>query len=176
MATGYEQYEARSIHKAPLTTVSPYHHLRSHVFLCASRPLCSRDDTSNGSHTRKVRSYLNKPRSHDPSYSPGSSGYTNTGTKNTKKSSGITASSLPAPIPSDPLGTALGIDPRTEFYTKFQGEIEEYNRDFEKKYNDDLNTALLFVSVCSCDGRGVLRIACDPILTEMFCSLVYSLP
>ena len=74
------------------------------------------------------------------------------------------------------LGAALGTDPRTEFYNKFQGEIEEHDRDFEKKYGGDLDTTLIFVSVRSLAGCGVLRIAWDLILTIRSCSLVYSRP
>ena len=34
-----------------------------------------------------------------------------------------------------------------EFYNKFQREMEEHDRDFEKKYDEDLNTTLIFVSI-----------------------------
>jgi len=37
-----------------------------------------------------------------------------------------------------------------EFYNKFQREMEEHDRDFEKRYDEDLNTTLIFVSVYSC--------------------------
>lgn len=37
-------------------------------------------------------------------------------------------------------------DPRTTFHQQFQKEAEEYDRDFHKKYHDDLNTILIFVS------------------------------
>ena len=30
--------------------------------------------------------------------------------------------------------------------------MEEHDRDFEKKYDEDLNTTLVFVSVCPCAG------------------------
>jgi len=42
------------------------------------------------------------------------------------------------------LGTARG--PRVEFYDKFQREADEYDRDFMKKYDEDLNSTLIFVS------------------------------
>ena len=45
--------------------------------------------------------------------------------------------------------------PRTEFYKKFQGEIEEHDQDFEKRYGGDLDTTLIFVSVCSLAGHEV---------------------
>lgn len=36
-------------------------------------------------------------------------------------------------------------DPRTHFHEQFRKEAAEYDRDFLKKYHDDLNTALIFV-------------------------------
>jgi hypothetical protein len=46
------------------------------------------------------------------------------------------------------LGTASSA--RGEFYDKFQREADEYDRDFIKKYDEDLNTTLIFVSfLCS---------------------------
>ena len=42
------------------------------------------------------------------------------------------------------LGTASGA--RAEFYDKFQREADEYDHDFMKKYDEDLNTTLIFVS------------------------------
>lgn len=36
---------------------------------------------------------------------------------------------------------------RMEFYDKFQREADEYDRDFMKKYDEDLNTTLIFVRV-----------------------------
>ena len=38
------------------------------------------------------------------------------------------------------------VDPRRHFYKVFNQEADEYDRDFHKKYHDDLNTALIFVS------------------------------
>jgi len=37
-------------------------------------------------------------------------------------------------------------DPRTRFHEQFQKEADEYDRDFHKKFHDDLNTTLIFVS------------------------------
>ena len=37
-------------------------------------------------------------------------------------------------------------DPRTRFHEQFRKEADEYDRDFHKKYHDDLNTILIFVS------------------------------
>jgi len=38
------------------------------------------------------------------------------------------------------------VDPRRHFYNAFNREADEYDRDFHKKYHDDLNTTLIFVS------------------------------
>jgi len=63
------------------------------------------------------------------------------------------------------LGSAgHGVNSRMEFYTKFQREMEEHDRDFEKRYDEDLNTTLIFVSVYSRAGGGALGIAWNPIL------------
>jgi len=42
-------------------------------------------------------------------------------------------------------GTASGA--RGDFYDKFQREADERDRDFMKKYDEDLNTTLIFVSI-----------------------------
>ena len=43
-------------------------------------------------------------------------------------------------------------DPRAKFYDMYRHEAEEYDRDFIKKYDEDLNTTLIFVSlVCWSD-------------------------
>ena len=52
---------------------------------------------------------------------------------------------LPSLFPNLP-GTASSA--RDEFYNKFQREADEYDRDFMKKYDEDLNITLIFVSVC----------------------------
>ena len=35
---------------------------------------------------------------------------------------------------------------RAEFYDKYKREADEYDKDFIKKYDEDLNTTLIFVS------------------------------
>ena len=40
-----------------------------------------------------------------------------------------------------------GANPRARFHNKFQREIEEHDQDLEKKYDEDLNTSLIFVSI-----------------------------
>ena len=46
---------------------------------------------------------------------------------------------------------------RTELYDKFKREAEEYDRKFIKKYDEDLNITLIFVSAwfCTCVHHGV---------------------
>jgi hypothetical protein len=58
--------------------------------------------------------------------------------------------------------------PWVEFYNKFQREMEEHSRDFGRKYDEDLNTTLVFVSLYSCAGVGAFRIVWGPILTMRF--------
>jgi len=36
-------------------------------------------------------------------------------------------------------------DLRTKFYEKYRHEAEEYDREFIKKYDEDMNTTLIFV-------------------------------
>jgi len=44
---------------------------------------------------------------------------------------------------------------RVEFYDKFQHEADDYDRDFTKKYGEDLDITLIFVSIfCIYIGRG----------------------
>lgn len=38
------------------------------------------------------------------------------------------------------------VDPRRHFYKMFSQEADEHDKDFHKKYHDDLNTTLIFVS------------------------------
>ena len=39
---------------------------------------------------------------------------------------------------------------RAEFYDKYKREADEYDKDFIKKYDEDLNTTLIFVSEGFC--------------------------
>ena len=43
----------------------------------------------------------------------------------------------------DPLRTG---DSRTDFFTVYRKESAEFDRDYAKKYDEDLNTSLIFVS------------------------------
>jgi hypothetical protein len=40
-------------------------------------------------------------------------------------------------------------NPRVEFYEKFERAADDRDRDFIKKYDEDLNTTLIFVSIFS---------------------------
>ena len=60
---------------------------------------------------------------------------------------------LPSLFP-DLLGTTKNA--RVEFYDEYQREVDDYDREFMKKYNEDLNATLIFVSIfCIYIGRGV---------------------
>jgi len=43
-------------------------------------------------------------------------------------------------------GSILQEDPRARFFEDYRNEAEEYDREFMKKYDEDLNTTLIFVS------------------------------
>jgi hypothetical protein len=62
--------------------------------------------------------------------------------------------------------TGTGVNPRADFYNKFQREMEEHDRDFERKYDEDLNTTLIFVSVHSCvvDGASSFKLQVPGII------------
>ena len=44
-------------------------------------------------------------------------------------------------------------DPRATFYDIYRREAEEYDREFTKKYDEDLNTTLIFVSPVDFSGH-----------------------
>ena len=84
------------------------------------------------------------------------------------------------PLPSlfpNLLGTSSS--PRIEFYDKFQREADEYDRDLMKKYDEDLNTTLIFVShalvFVSATAfilfNGVYRPVCSPQLLPLSSSM-----
>jgi hypothetical protein len=43
-------------------------------------------------------------------------------------------------------------DHRARFYEHYRKEAEKYDRGFVKKYDEDLNTTLIFVSFVKCSG------------------------
>lgn len=73
------------------------------------------------------------------------------------------------------LGRALGsyfpsiasrtMTARAEFYDKYQREADEYDKDFIKKYDEDLNTTLIFVS-----AEFVLRVGPNLRAPRLDCS------
>ena len=57
-------------------------------------------------------------------------------------------------------------DHRAKFYERYRHEAEEYDREFIKKYDEDLNTTLIFVSfvtglVWKC-ADSTCRLVCSP--------------
>jgi len=49
-------------------------------------------------------------------------------------------------------------DPRARFFKAYREEAEGYDREFMKKYDEDLNTTLIFVSfVRGCGGCTLTR-------------------
>jgi hypothetical protein len=72
--------------------------------------------------------------------------------------------SLPTLFPNL-LGKAS--NPRTEFYEKFERAADDHDRDSIKKYDEDLNTTLIFASIfsastsISCESEGN-RPVCSP--------------
>jgi len=47
-------------------------------------------------------------------------------------------------------------DPRLDFYTMYKRETMEYDTDYMQKYNEDLNTTLIFVRPCATSYRYLL--------------------
>jgi len=47
-------------------------------------------------------------------------------------------------------------DPRLDFYTMYKRETMEYDTDYMQKYNEDLNTTLIFVRPCTTSYRYIL--------------------
>ena len=47
-------------------------------------------------------------------------------------------------------------DHRARFYEHYHKEAKEYDRGFVKKYDEDLNTTLIFVSFVKCSGVRML--------------------
>ena len=43
-----------------------------------------------------------------------------------------------------------------QFYEDYRKETEEYDKEFMKKYEEDLNTALIFVGCARCSGAHAL--------------------
>ena len=54
-------------------------------------------------------------------------------------------------------------DPRVDFYTVYEREAAQYDIDYIKKYDDDLNTTLIFVRRLSCTLVDNLTRSCRPV-------------
>jgi len=95
---------------------------------------------SNRSHLRS------KPESRKPEsrWEQGTDG-TNDGKVRTIASSFIGRSDPPHRKKGGPMSRQEYL--RARFYRHYQREAEEYDREFTKKYDDDLNTTLIFVSL-----------------------------
>ena len=54
----------------------------------------------------------------------------------------------------------LGTDSsaKVEFYNKFQRQADDYDNDFVKKYDDDLNTTLIFVRAFGFPNASFMRL------------------
>lgn len=57
-------------------------------------------------------------------------------------------------------------DPQLDFYTIYKREATEYDAEYMKKYNEDLNTTLIFVRVLMfsglpCSADHIPRLACS---------------
>ena len=50
-------------------------------------------------------------------------------------------------------------DYRARFYEVYRQEAEDYDKEFIKKYDEDLNTTLIFVSLPRCSGSHLLTCA-----------------
>ena len=53
-------------------------------------------------------------------------------------------------------------DPRVDFYTMYKREATEYDTDYVKKYDEDLNTTLIFVRYLSAYLVSYLTYSCRP--------------
>ena len=57
-------------------------------------------------------------------------------------------------------------DPKLDFYTMYKRETMEYDTQYMEKYNEDLNTTLIFVRFCAlnftfCSVHRPLRLVCS---------------
>ena len=61
-------------------------------------------------------------------------------------------------------------DPRLDFYAIYKKEATEYDTDYVKKYDEDLNTTLIFVRHLECIPRGHLTLLVGwSVLRRQFC-------
>ena len=57
-------------------------------------------------------------------------------------------------------------DPRVDFYTMYKRESAEYDADYIKKYDEDLNTTLIFVNYSSSYLVNHLMHFCRPVCSR----------
>ena len=61
-------------------------------------------------------------------------------------------------------------DPRLDFYTMYKKEATEYDADYIKKYDDDLNTTLIFVRLLQlAPATFLLVLTGGSVLCRQFC-------
>ena len=60
----------------------------------------------------------------------------------------------------------MASNPRVEFFEKFDRAADDHDRNFIKKYDEDLNTTLIFVSTFS----GSTSISCESERNRPVCS------
>ena len=60
-------------------------------------------------------------------------------------------------------------DPRVDFYTMYKREAAEYDTDYVKKYDEDLNTTLIFVRYFKCHPISSMALL-TPIGRAVLCS------
>ena len=58
-------------------------------------------------------------------------------------------------------------DPRVDFYTMYKRESAEYDTDYVKKYDEDLNTTLIFVHYSSPYPVNHLMHFCRPVCSRL---------
>ena len=58
-------------------------------------------------------------------------------------------------------------DPRLDFYTMYKREATQYDTDYIKKYDDDLNTTLIFVSRLSLSLAACLTCHCRRVYSPL---------
>ena len=54
-------------------------------------------------------------------------------------------------------------DPRLDFYAVYKKEVADYDTDYVKKYDEDLNTTLIFVRHLGCVLEGNLTFSRRPV-------------
>ena len=102
--------------------------------------------------------------------------WTGVGNKSNSKRLGKFLALSPARAPSKPsCSQTKGSPPTTEdlrgkFYERYRKEAEEYDKEFLKKHDEDLNTTLIFVCYAYCSATRVLtRVIGRSVFRRNFC-------